>query len=196
MTKQNYPENKSNIFSNSFERAAKTSIKKVLTIRYRFLFSCLVSLFIFWCASSVLAQTNQFTNDSDWIGNYYFSDTASATKRRNPQDVVPSASYEITIEEKNDKLTASFSANGVQLFEAYECSVIIKNNTLEFYFQNLGTAEIQNFRNFKKGDLLFTLTKTGSGKTAKYLFQPAAYKIIRVSQSKQRTPVYFEKPQV
>ncbi|HEX8377463.1 MAG TPA: DUF5991 domain-containing protein [Pedobacter sp.] len=196
MTKQIYPENKNNIFNNSFGKADKNPIKKALPIRCHFLLTCLASSLVFLCFSTINAQTNQSTSNSDWTGSYYFSETAPATKRRKSSDVVPSASYEITIEEKNNKLTASFSANGVQLFEAYECSVIIKNNTLEFYFQNLGTAEVQNFRNFKKGDLLFTLTKTGSGKTAKYLFQPAAYKIIRVSQSKQRTPVYFEKPQV
>jgi hypothetical protein len=194
--KQNYPENISSILNNPFGKAIKNSIRKALPIYYRFSFSCLVLLIALWCSSPGMAQTNQPVNNSDWMGSYYFSETAQTTKRRSPQDVVPSASYEITIEEKNDELTASFSANGVQLFEAYQCSVIVKNNTIEFYFQNLGSSEIQNFRKFKKGDLLFSLTKTGNGKTAKYLFQPKTYKIVRINQSNQKTPIYFEKPQI
>jgi hypothetical protein len=193
MRKQIYPENKSSVLSNSFGKSAETSIRKALPSCRRFLLSCLVSLIVLCGASLIIAQTNQPANASDWIGSYYFSETAQTTKRRNSNDVVPSASYEITIEESNDKLTASFSASGVQLFEAYECSVVVKDNTLEFYFQNLGSPDVRNFRKFKKGDLLFSFTKTGSGKTAKYLFQSVAYKIVRVNQNKQKASVYFEK---
>lgn len=192
MTKQIYPENKSSI-NNSLEKAVKIYINKAL-LHFNFLLGCLVSLFLLLCSLSAIAQTNQSADNSGWSGHYYFSETAPATKRRNSEDVIPSASYEITVEERDDKLTASFSANGVQLFEAYECSVIIKNNTLEFNFQNLGSSEVQNFRKFKKGDLLFRLTKTGNAKTAKYLFEPAAYKIVRINQGKQKIPIYFEKP--
>lgn len=205
-----YPENKNIILDNSFgetiensienrkmnsiEKAAKKSVRKALLNHSRILFGCLAFLFILCVSSSVITQTNQSIKNSDWIGSYYFSEIAPISKRRNRQDVVPSASYDITIEKRGDKLFAAFSATGVQLFEAYECSVVVKNNILEFYFQKLGAEDIQNFRGFKKGDLLFTLSKTESKKTAKYLFQPAAYKIVRVIPAKQKTPIYFEKP--
>lgn len=209
MRNQIYPENKNIFFDNSFEetikssikdlkfssneKASKKSVRKISLNHRRILFGCLAFLFIIGVTSSVIAQTNQTTKNSDWIGSYYFSEIAPISKRRNRQDVVPSTSYDITIEEKGDKLSAAFSATGVQLFEAYDCSVVVKNKALEFYFQKLGSEDIQNFRGFKKGDLLFSLSKTGSGKTAKYLFEPAAYKIIRVIPAKQKTPVYFEK---
>lgn len=210
MKNQIYPGNKNSILDNSFgekikspiedmkinsiEKMTKQSAREILLNHCHILFGCLAFLFILCVSSSVIAQTNQSTKNSDWIGSYYFSEIAPISKRRNRQDVVPSASYDITIEEKSDKLFAAFSATGVQLFEAYECSVVVKNKALEFYFQKLGSEDIQNFRQFKKGDLLFTLSKTGNGKTAKYLFQPAAYKIIRLIPAKQKTPVYFEKP--
>ncbi|HEX9959671.1 MAG TPA: hypothetical protein VGB00_01900, partial [Pyrinomonadaceae bacterium] len=116
MCEQNYPEIKSSIFNNSSEKATRGSIKKALPNRRHFLFGCLTALFVFLCFQPAIAQTNQSAKSSEWIGNYYFSEIARTAKRPNSQDVVPSASYEITIEEKNDKLTASFSANGVQLF--------------------------------------------------------------------------------
>ena len=210
MKNQIYPENQNIIFDNSFEETIKSpiaetkiisiakttreSVRKALLNHSSILLGCLAFLFILCISSSVNAQTNQSTKNSDWIGSYYFSEIAPISKRRNRQDVVPSASYDITIEERGNKLFAVFSATGVQLFEAYECSVVVKNNTLGFYFQKLGSEDIQNFRQFKKGDLLFTISKTGIGKTAKYLFQPASYKIIRVIPTKQKTPVYFEKP--
>ena len=144
---------------------------------------------------TVRAQNeNQAVDNKDWLGSYYFSETARPSKRRRSGDVVPSAGYEITVEGKDDLLFASFAADGVQLFEAYDCSVIVRNNNLEFYFRNLGSPDVQNFRRFKKGDLLFTLSRIQTGKTTKYLFQPAAYKIIRPDPAKQGMPVYFDKP--
>lgn len=138
MKNQIYPENKNIILGNSFgetiespiedskissiEKAAKKSVRKISLNSIRILFGCLTFLVILCVSSSVIAQTNQSTKNSDWIGSYYFSEIAPISKRRNRQDVVPSASYDITIEERGDKLSAVFSATGVQLFEAYECS--------------------------------------------------------------------------
>lgn len=130
----------------------------------------------------------------DWTGSYYFTDTAAAPKRRKFTDVAPSASYDVTIERNGNKLVATFSAYGVQLAEAYECSVEVANNKAEFHFQNLAARGAENFRKYKKGDLLFAIVKIQTAKATKYLFQPSAYKIIRASAAKQKQPVYFEKP--
>lgn len=196
MNNQKYPEIE---HSNFYEIYGITKKPEKLKLQVKsaacncLLFGCVISVIVLFLTSAVTAQINQSTNNSDWTGSYYFSETAAARKRRKPQDVAPSASYDITIEERNGKLTADFSANGVQLFEAYECSVVVKGNTLEFYFQKVSLPDVENFRRFKKGDLLFRLTQTQSGKTTQYLFQPVAYKIIRLNPSKQKIPIYFEK---
>jgi hypothetical protein len=188
MTEQNYPPKKCNLFN-------KLSEKLFVTNRYRlallFRLSLIIAVLFPFTAN---AQAGNQSINKDWVGSYYFSETAQSSKRRSSGDVVPSVSYDITVEEKNDKLVASFSASGVQLFEAYNCSVVVENDKLEFYFQSLSSPDMQNFRQFKKGDLLFSLSKTKTLKTTKYLFQPAAYKIIRVTPAKQKTSVYFEKP--
>ncbi len=155
------------------------------------LFAVFVVPVIILVAQSVNAQT---VADTDWVGSYYFSDKAQISKRRSRLDVAPVASYDITIEERSGSLVAAFSANGVQLFETYECSVKTAGDKANFYFQSLGSSDVENFRNFKNGDLLFSLVKTPIGKTAKYLFQPAAYKIARASPNKQKRQIYFETP--
>lgn len=144
------------------------------------------------CPIILSAQTNASRN---WVGSYYFTDSAQAPKRRKFTDVAPSVSYDITVGERvGNKLVATFAADGVQLAEAYECSVKTTANKIEFYYQNLAISDTENFRKFKKGDLLFSLVKAQTGDVTRYLFQPAAYKITRVSPNKQKAQVYFDKP--
>lgn len=134
-------------------------------------------------------------NNQEWIGSYSFTDEAPPAKRRSQTDVAPFASYEVTVEEgeEDGRLSATFSASGVQLFETYKCAVKATPDKAAFYFEDVGSLEIENFRRFNKGDLLFTLFKTKTGKTTKYLFEPAKYEIIRVVPSKQKNAVYFGK---
>jgi hypothetical protein len=185
---RNYIENK----LNSFNRVPK----KVFVTKYYFpsllfgLFLVFTTLFPFTASAQ---NDKQIIKNKEWLGSYYFSETAQSPKKRNSYDVVPSVNYDITVEEKNSNLVASFSANGVQLFEAYNCLVVISDNKIEFYYQSLDSPSAQNFRKLKKGDLLFSLSKIQTGKSTKYLFQPAIYKIVRIIPAKQKMPIYFEK---
>lgn len=135
------------------------------------------------------------TNDNwKWLGSYTFDDKAQAPKRRNSVDVVPLASYDINVEEAADgRMTAVFSANGTQLFDAYECSVKATDDRIEFYYEKFAADGVKDLRKFKKGELLFSLSETRVGKTTKYPFQPAAYKLVRYQKSRQNQPVYFMK---
>lgn len=129
-----------------------------------------------------------------WLGSYTFFDTAKAPKRRNSYDNVPGTSYDITIEEAaGGKLLATFNENGVQVYQVYECSVKTAGDKIEFHYRKFAADGVKNLSRFKKGDLLFTLVKTPVGKTTKYLFQPAAYKISRYDKIKRNLPVYFVK---
>lgn len=137
------------------------------------------------------AQTD---DNRKWLGSYTFDDKGQAPKRRNSVDVVPLASYDINIEETvGGKMTAVFSANGTQLFSAYECSVKATGDQIEFYYEKFALDGVKDLRKFRKGELLFSLVDMRIGKTIKYLFQPAAYKILRYNKNKQNERVYFEK---
>lgn len=157
-------------------------------------------LLVFFALSIIVLYPSkgaaQTLETEDWVGSYYFTDSATAPKRRKFTDVAPSVSYDITVEQNGGNLTAQFSAQGVQLAEAYDCSVKITGDKAEFYFQKLAIEGEQNFRKFKKGDLLFSFTKMQVGNQMKYLFQSATYKIVRVVLRKQKEVIYFEKQRV
>ena len=142
------------------------------------------------CPQKAAAQTD---DNRKWLGSYTFEDMAKAPKRRNVFDIVPGVIYDINVEEKADgKLLATLNENGVQVYQAYECSVKISGDKIEFYYERFA-ADVTDLSKFKKGDLLFTLVEAPVGKQTKYLFQPAAYKISRYEKIKQKQPIYFDK---
>lgn len=143
-------------------------------------------------SKNVSAQSEGTKN---WIGVYNFSDTAQISKRRNTYDVAPTAEYIITVRKNKEKLSAIFEINGMQMFEIYECSIKATSDKLSVYFQGGGIPDggTNNPRNFKKGALLFSLAKTQSGKTIKYLFQQADFKIERLNPRAQKSDIYFKK---
>lgn len=143
------------------------------------------------CPQTATAQTAGYEK---WLGSYTFDDRAQAPKRRSSLDVVPFVTYDINVEAGADgKPTATFSENGVQRFQAFECSVAATGDEIEFYYEKFGAPGIKDTSKFKPGDLLFTLVETKIGKQTKYLFQPAAYKLVRYVKAKQKQPVYFQK---
>lgn len=144
-----------------------------------------------FCPQKATAQTG---GNEKWLGSFMFEDSARPPKRRRFSDMAPSSTYDITIEEgKNGKPTATFNETGVQVYQAYEYSVKTTGDKIEFYYQKFIAPNVKDLHKFRKGDLLFTLVETKVGKQTKYLFQPAAYKIIRYEKAKQKQPIYFEK---
>lgn len=80
--------------------------------------------------------TAQTAENRKWLGSYTFEDMAKAPERRNSYDIVPGVSYDIIIEEAaGGKLLATLNENGVQVYQAYECSVKTKNDKIEFYYE-------------------------------------------------------------
>lgn len=165
-------------------------MKKYLTVKsvgWVGVFSVILFSSIF-----VSAQTKAPAN---WIGTYTFTDSASPAKRRNSRDVVSVVEYILTVTEKaNNRLSATLEVNGMQTFEIYECLVENADGKLHFYFLSGGIPDggTDNPRDFKKGALLFSLTKTTGVKT-KYQFQPAAFQPVRLSSRMKNLPIYFHR---
>lgn len=88
--------------------------------------------------------------------------------------------------------------NGIQQFESYDCTVKADGDRLNFYFlsdsaPDEGGSGQRNNQKFKKGALLFSLIRTRVGKSTKYLFEGADFAIKRLSRTKAKEAVYFEK---
>lgn len=167
-------------------------MKKDFKMKIIYQFFILISVIVI-SSINLNAQTRESRN---WAGTYTFTDSAQSAKRRNSYDVVPIVEYIINVKKsRNNQLTATFEANGMQTFEVYQCSVKETGNKLDFYFQSGGTPDggTDNPQNFKKGALLFSLMETKVGTKNKYRFQPAEYKLVRLSPKTKNQPIYFQK---
>lgn len=170
--------------------------KKLKSIRQYFI----VASIIFISAAGVAAQTKKTV---DWAGTYTFFDaprsSSSSPARRNDDSysLTPGVEYILTVTRKGSGFSAALEINGMQQFERYECSAKGGDSAdkLDFYF--LGDAASddgqRNTQNFKKGALLFSLMKIKTGAKTKYEFQPASFKLARVSPKTKNQTIYFQK---
>jgi hypothetical protein len=146
----------------------------------------LIFCFAFIFSQPIAAQST--TNN--WVGTYEFFDGQKGGPPNRPSDFI---TYTLVISQKGDALTTRFSADGTQTSDEYECRIEFSANSIKIYFlENLKDIEDEEFQNFKKGQLLFTLKKTKIGKKTKYLFKADNYKIDLLS-ARAGTPIYFKK---
>lgn len=166
----------------------KKDFKAKLTYQFFILISVIVISPI-----SLKAQTKA---NKDWSGIYTFIESAEGSKRRNGYDVVPMVEYTITVKKsRNNRLAATFEANGTQTFGVYQYSIKETGSKLNFYFQSGSIPEggRDNPQNFKKGALLFSLMETKVRAKIRYQFEPADYKLARLSPKTKSQPIYFQK---
>ncbi|MGC2236554.1 MAG: DUF5991 domain-containing protein [Pyrinomonadaceae bacterium] len=154
-------------------------------------FSPICSIIVFLSAIIFSIQTvNAQAASKDWIGSFEFFDGQKGGPPNRPSDFI---TYTLVISQKGDALTARFTADGTQTFDEYECRIESSGNSIKIYFlENLKDIEDDEIQNFKKGQLLFTLTKTKIGKKIKYLFKAGDYQIDLLS-ARAGTPIYFKK---
>lgn len=128
--------------------------------------------------------------DKDWAGSYEFFDGQTSGPKNRQSDFI---TYTLIISQKDNALTARFTADGTQTSDEYECSVQASANSIKVFFEkDLGGTEVDKFKPLKKGDLLFTLTKIKNRRKTKYLFKAGDYKIDLLS-ARAGTPIYFRK---
>ena len=169
---------------------AKASRKRVILFLITGLF---ISGFL---STSTFSQTKNSaanTATASWIGKYDFEDVG---KRRSRIELVPSVYYvlEISKNKRTGAVNCSFAASGFQTNEEYQCSVKSAGDKLSVYFEKdlVHTSnEDKEFVRFKRGQLLFSLSKSQAIKTARYQFQSADYDIPLFSGKKKA--IYFNK---
>lgn len=145
----------------------------------------LLLVFIF-----TLQSVNAQSENSEWVGKFEFFDGQTNSPRDRPSDFTI---YTLTILEKDNSLIANFLADGTQISDEYECSVQILENSIKVFFgKDLNGMNESRFSPFKKGQLLFTLTKTRVGGKRKYLFRSGDYEILPLS-TVSKNHIYFDK---
>lgn len=127
------------------------------------------------------------------VGKYDFEDVGS---RRSRNELIPSIYYvlELSKNKKNGAINCNFYATGFQTNQEYQCSVKEAANKLSIYFEkdliHTSNEDIE-FVRFKKGQLLFSLSKSQAGKATRYQFRPAGYDIVLLNDKKKA--IYFSK---
>jgi hypothetical protein len=148
------------------------------------------AVFISIAMTLFTSTTNAQTVNKDWVGTYEFFDAQKANRRNQPGT---SITYTLTISHDGTSLSTQFTADGTQTSDKYECSIQLSGNSVKVFFtSDLSAMEKEKFKPLKKGDLLFTLTKTKTGNKTKYLFKSDDYKIDLLS-ARAGTPIYFRK---
>lgn len=135
--------------------------------------------------SFLFYQTTNRNSKNKWTGEYLFEDIAG-WREGGPGGAVPSVSYSITVTESKGKLFARLEADGYQVSDAYKCTAEADGNRLNLYYLSGGGFDNTNPRGFKKGQLLLSLTKTTSGRTTRYRFEPKAYEIFLFGNKKKK----------
>lgn len=132
---------------------------------------------------------NAQTTENVWSGSYEFFDGQNSTRNR-PSDFVD---YSLNLSQSNKDLACRFVADGTQTSDEYECNVQISGDSIKILFVNdLNGMNENRFEPFKKGQLLFTLTKTVVGRKTKYLFRAGKYEILTLS-AVSKNKIYFTK---
>lgn len=151
---------------------------------YKCLKVVLLTIFTF-LTLSINAQTSK----NDWAGNYEFFDGQNGPRNR-PSDFI---NYSLNLSQSNKDLDCKFAADGTQTSDEYECSVQISGDSIKILFvKDLNGMNESRFEPFKKGQLLFTLTKTQIGRKIKYLFRAGKYEILPLS-AVSKNKIYFTK---
>ena len=125
----------------------------------------------------------------NWVGTYEFFDGEKDGPRKQPGNFV---TYTLTLSLNGDSRSARFTADGTQTSDEYECRAQSSASSIKIFFESdLNGMNKSRFKPFKKGELLFTLAKTQTGKKLKYLYRAGGYEILPLSSSSKK--IYFER---
>lgn len=128
--------------------------------------------------------------NGNWVGSYEFFDAEKGRPKNQTSNFV---TYTLNISQSGERLIASFIADGIQISDDYECRVEAKGDSIKVFFvKDLGGMEEGKAEPLKKGNLMFTLTKTVAGKRTKYMFRKGKYEIYPLSAAPQNK-IYFDK---
>lgn len=128
--------------------------------------------------------------NNDWVGSYEFFDAEKGGPKNQPGNFT---TYTLIISQNGNRLTARFNADGTQISDDYECRVEADADSIKVFFViDLGGMEEGKAEPLKKDDLVFTLTKTATGRKTRYLFRKGKYEILSLSVA-PKNKIYFDR---
>lgn len=130
------------------------------------------------------------TLKSDWTGSYEFFDAEKGGPKNQPGNFV---TYTLIVSQNDDGFNARFTADGTQTSDDYECRVETTTDSIKVFFvKDISGTEEGKAIPLRKGDLIFTLTKTVAGRKTRYLFRKSKYEIFPLS-APSKNKIYFDK---
>lgn len=133
------------------------------------------------------------SSSNSWSGSYEFFDADKGGPKNQPGNFI---TYTLIVSQSGDRLTARFTADGTQTSDDYECRVELLADSIKVFFvKDVGGMEEGKAAPLKNDDLIFTLTKTVTGKKPRYLFRKGKYEIYPLSVI-PKNKIYFEEKKV
>ncbi|MGI8467802.1 MAG: DUF5991 domain-containing protein [Pyrinomonadaceae bacterium] len=130
--------------------------------------------------------SRQQDKEFSWVGAYQ-------SDEKNP---TLSGDYTITIKKLGETLIATVYAQGIQLYDNFECRAEESGNELKLYLiKNLDEQKVYAAgRPIKRGEFVGSLTVVRNRRgAAKFLYKPGAYVIAFGARRKMPPPAYFLK---
>ena len=127
----------------------------------------LAALALVVCVAQAAAGRGALRPDAldAWVGEYVFEEDGGRTAGGSPIYVV----HQITVTREGGALRARLESNGYQTYVAIECEVRAEPGRLRLYFARHADENALQRGDYKPGDHLLTLARSGRGRRARLL---------------------------
>jgi hypothetical protein len=100
-----------------------------------------------------------------WVGEYTFEEDGGRTAGGSVIYVV----HQLTVSREGRALKARLESNGYQTSAAFECDARVEGRRLKIFFARHADEDVFLRGDYRRGDLLLTLARTGAGRRARLL---------------------------
>jgi hypothetical protein len=117
-------------------------------------------------AGVALAQGRRAQGPAEaWVGEYVFEEDGGRTAGGSPIYVV----HQLTVAREGGALTARLESNGYQTYAAFMCEARVEAGRLKIFFTRHADENVFLRGDYRRGDLLVSLARSGSGRRARLL---------------------------
>jgi hypothetical protein len=129
------------------------------------LYNVLAALLVLACATPPWAVARTADRLDEWVGEYSFDEDGGRTAGGSVIYVV----HQLTVEREGGALKARLESNGYQTYAASECEARVEAGRLKIFFLRHADENVFLRGDYKAGDHLLTLARSGRGRRARLL---------------------------